>query len=86
MNNIIKPVLYVERVDGQYDYKAFDSYTEAQDYADQCSREWMNYWDVVYLKVPVVRGNTLTGFKKINLSELPEKDLKEILNEHNIKY
>lgn len=42
--------LYVERDDSEYDYKAgFASYTEANDYRQECQRSWMGHCDYVYL-------------------------------------
>ena len=56
--------LYVER--GEYDYKAgFASYTEANDYRQECQRSWMGHCDYVYL---------WTGSERINLTRMPKDE------------
>ena len=56
--------LYVERDDSEYDYKAgFASYTEANDYRQECQHSWMGHCDYVYL---------WTGSERINLTRMPE--------------
>ena len=45
--------LYVERDDSEYDYKAgFASYTEANDYRQECQRSWMGHCDYVFGPAP----------------------------------
>lgn len=58
--------LYVERDDSEYDYKAgFASYTEANDYRQECQRSWMGRCDYVYL---------WTGSERINLTRMPKDE------------
>lgn len=58
--------LYVERDDSEYDYKAgFASYTEANDYRQECQRSWMGHCDYVYL---------WTGSERINLTRMPKDE------------
>ena len=62
--------LYVERDDSEYDYKAgFASYTEANDYRQECQRSWMGHCDYVYL---------WTGSERINLTRMPKDEQKQI--------
>ena len=62
--------LYVERDDSEYDYKAgFASYTEANDYRQECQRCWMGHCDYVYL---------WTGSERINLTRMPKDEQKQI--------
>lgn len=54
--------LYVERDDSEYK-AGFASYTEANDYRQECQRSWMGHCDYVYL---------WTGSERINLTRMPE--------------
>lgn len=76
-NNIKKTVyLYVERDDSEYDYKAgFASYTEANDYRQECQRSWMGHCDYVYL---------WTGSERINLTRMPKDERNKLLKQFNI--
>lgn len=76
-NNMKKTVyLYVERDDSEYDYKAgFASYTEANDYRQECQRSWMGYCDYVYL---------WTGSERINLTRMPKDERNKLLKQFNI--
>ena len=63
--------LYVERDDSEYDYKAgFASYTEADDYRQECQRSWMGHCDYVYL---------WTGSERINLTRMPKDERNKLL-------
>ena len=63
--------LYVERDDSEYDYKAgFASYTEANDYRQECQRSWMGHCDYVYL---------WTGSERINLTRMPKDERNKLL-------
>lgn len=62
--------LYVERDDSEYDYKAgFASYTEANDYRQECQRSWIGHCDYVYL---------WTGSERINLTRMPKDERNDI--------
>ena len=76
-NNMKKTVyLYVERDDSEYDYKAgFASYTEANDYRQECQRSWMGHCDYVYL---------WTGSEGINLTRMPKDERNKLLKQFNI--
>lgn len=68
--------LYVERDDSEYDYKAgFASYTEANDYRQECQRSWMGHCDYVYL---------WTGSERINLTRMPKDERNKLLKQFNI--
>lgn len=68
--------LYVERDDSEYDYKAgFASYTEANDYRQECQRRWMGHYDYVYL---------WTGSERINLTRMPKDERNKLLKQFNI--
>lgn len=68
--------LYVERDDSEYDYKAgFASYTEANDYRQECQRCWMGHCDYVYL---------WTSSERINLTRMPEDERNKLLKQFNI--
>lgn len=68
--------LYVERDDSEYDYKTgFASYTEANNYRQECQRMWMGHCDYVYL---------WTGSERINLTRTPEDKRIEALKQFNI--
>lgn len=68
--------LYVERDDGEYDYKAgFASYTEANNYRQECQHKWLAHCDYVYL---------WTGAKRINLTVIAENERTKLLNQFNI--
>ena len=68
--------LYVERDDSEYDYKAgFTSFTEANDYRQECQRSWMGHCDYVYL---------WTGFVTINLTHCNESERCKLLKQFNI--
>lgn len=70
--------LYVIRDDGEYDYKAhFQSYSEANDYRQRCQRRWINHCDYVMLRLDT---------KEYNLTELPIKDIKRLLNKADIDF
>lgn len=78
INNMKKTVyLYVERDDSEYDCKAigFASYTEANDYRQECQRSWMGRCDYVYL---------WTGSKRINLTRMPKDERNKLLKQFNI--
>lgn len=68
--------LYVERDGSEYGYKAgFASYTEANDYRQECQRSWMGHCGCVYCEVwqktifAQISKNILTWQQKtINLS------------------
>lgn len=65
--------LYVERDDSEYDYKAgFASYTEANDYRQECQRSWMGHCDYVYL---------WTGSERINLTRMPKDERNKLLKQ-----
>ena len=55
--------LYVERDDSEYK-AGFASYTEANDYRQECQRSWMGHCDYVYL---------WTGSERINLTRMPRE-------------
>lgn len=76
-NNMKKTVyLYVERDDSEYDYKAgFASYTEANDYRQECQRSWMGHCDYVYL---------WTGSERISLTRMPKDERNKLLKQFNI--
>lgn len=76
-NNMKKTVyLYVERDDSEYDYKAgFASYTEADDYRQECQRHWMGHCDCVYL---------WTGSERISLTRMPKDERNKLLKQFNI--
>ena len=56
--------LYVERDDSEYDYKAgFASYTEANDYRQECQHSWMGHCDY-YIFGPAPRELTSQECRK----------------------
>lgn len=68
--------LYVNRDDGEYDYKAgFASYTEANNYRQECQRSWIGHCDYVYL---------WTGSERINLTRMSDSERIELLKQFNI--
>lgn len=68
--------LYVERDDSEYDYKAgFASYTEANEYRQECQCRWIGHCDYVYL---------WTGSERINLTRMPKDERNELLKQFNI--
>lgn len=68
--------LYVNRDDGEYDYKAgFASFTEANDYRQKCQRGWMGHCDYVYL---------CAGSERINLTRMSDTERIELLKQFNI--
>ena len=68
--------LYVERDDSEYDYKAeFASFTEANDYRQECQHSWIGHRDYVYL---------WTGYESINLTKMSESARNKVLKHYNI--
>lgn len=68
--------LYVERDDSEYDYKAgFVSYTEANNYRQECQRRWMGHCDYVCL---------WTSSECVNLTRLDSNKRNELLQQFNM--
>ena len=68
--------LHVERDASENEYKAgFASYTEANDYRQECQCSWMGHCDYVYL---------WTGSERINLTRMPKDERNKLLKQFNI--
>ena len=61
--------LYVERDDSEYEV-GFASYTEANEYRQECQRRWIGHCDYVYL---------WAGSERINLTRMPKDERNELL-------
>lgn len=56
-----KSYLYVIREDGEYDYKdGFKTYKEANEYRQECQRQWIDFCDVVILCTESEEGVVLS--------------------------
>ena len=55
--------------------RLFASYTEANDYRQECQRSWMGHCDYVYL---------WTGSERINLTRMPKDERNKLLKQFNI--
>lgn len=71
-----KSYLFVDRDDREYDYKSgFASYTESNEYRQQCQRRWMGHCDYVFL---------WTGQEEINLTMLSQTERSCVLKQYEI--
>ena len=68
--------LCVERDGSEYGYKAgFASYTDANDYRQECQRHWIGHCGYVYL---------WTSSERINLTRMPKDERNKLLKQFNI--
>ena len=82
MKNNLESSLYVYRDDGQYDMcSGFESYEEANDYREECQRQWINHADYVHL---VIRDRTGRIVKQANLTRMEEEERNKLLQEAGI--